>query len=258
MVWKLSRIVYVVLIVALLASCTSDGSSEPDALSAPTSKENNAEPEVYNAAPDVSNFISGEVTVIFDYQKQLGAWSNQFAIWIEDMDGQLVKTLYATAFTATGGYAYRQDSIALWVEKSGLSSMTKAEVDAITSATPLGKFEFGFDEETGKFDEEKLLAAENLSYTWDLTDANGNAVLPGEYKFFVEGTLRQKNFVLYSGVIEIGGASTTVQADAQFTYKASSGLSPQEALTSDAVENSMIRAVTAIFVPFNSIANQYN
>jgi len=52
------------------------------------------------------------------------------------------------------------------VEKSNLASMTKAEVDAISGATP----------RTG-----------TQSYTWDLTDANGDMVLPGEYRFVVEG-----------------------------------------------------------------------
>ncbi|MCL2496076.1 MAG: hypothetical protein FWF04_01495, partial [Clostridiales bacterium] len=83
-----------------------------------------------------------------------------------------------------------------------------------------------------------------LSYAWDLSDINGVAVAPGEYKFFVEGTLRWKNRVLYSGVIAISDHPATVIAGAEFTYEATDR---QAALAEDAPENSMIGAVTAIF-----------
>lgn len=46
----------------------------------------------------------GTLTVTFDFEKQSGYASNQFAVWIEDVDGNLINTLYATRFTATGGY----------------------------------------------------------------------------------------------------------------------------------------------------------
>ena len=72
---------------------------------------------------------------------------------------------------------------------------------------------------------------------------NGNYF---EDKFFVEGTLRWKNYVLYSSVIAIGDASVTVEADAEFIYEASDRYA---ALTSESPENSMIGLVTASFVP---------
>ena len=81
----------------------------------------------------------GVLTVTFDYEKQSGHASNQFAVWIEDMEGSLIKTLYATKFTAGGGYKNRPDSISLWVEKSGLASMPKAELDAVTGSPPCPK-----------------------------------------------------------------------------------------------------------------------
>jgi len=173
---------------------------------------------------DVST-SSGEVIISFDYERQSGSASNQFAVWIEDMDGQLVKTLYATRWTAKGGYQNRPDSIALWVEKSNLASMSKSEVDAISGATP---------------------KAGTLSYIWDLTDANGETALPGEYVFAVEGTLRWKNYVLYTGVIEISDVPVTAQAEAAFSFESSDRYA---ALTTDSPENRMIGAVTAQFVP---------
>ena len=175
--------------------------------------------------PDTPTSISGEVIISFDYERISGSASNQWAVWIEDMGGNLIRTLYATAWTADVGYTTRPDSIALWIEKSDRASMTDAEVDAISGATP---------------------RAGTQSYTWDLTDANGDTVDPGEYRFVVEGTLRWKNYVLYSGTIGISDAPMTVQADADYIYEASDRYA---ALTSESPENAMIRAVTASFVP---------
>ena len=176
-----------------------------------------------NAEPPIPK--SGELTIIFDYEKQSGHASNQFAVWIEDMDGNLIKTLYATKFTAHGGYKNRPDSLSLWVENSGLASMPKADVDAVSGATP---------------------KAGALSYAWDLTDQSGGAVTSGEYKFFVEGSLRWKNRVLYSGVVDVSGSAATVQGNAEYIYEGSDG---QPALSEDAVENGMIGAVTAVWEP---------
>jgi hypothetical protein len=95
-----------------------------------------------------------------------------------------------------------------------------SDVDAVTGATPDGG---------------------TLSYTWDLSDAYGGAVPPGAYGFFVEGSLRWKNRVLFSGVVEVGGAPITVKAGAEYFYEASDG---QSALSDDSQENAMIGEVT--------------
>jgi hypothetical protein len=124
-----------------------------------------------------------------------------------------------------GGYKTRPDSIALWVEKSDIASMPDYYVDAVSGATP---------------------KAGTQSYSWNLKDINGETISHGEYKFFVEGTLRWKNYVLYSGIITIGDTPATVTAEVDFIYEASDR---QAALTSDSPENSMIGAVTASFIP---------
>jgi len=56
---------------------------------------------------------------------------------------------------------------------------------------------------------------------------------------FVEGTLRWKNYALYSGVIEIGETPATVQAGSEYIYEVSGN---QPALTSESSENNMIGA----------------
>jgi len=100
-------------------------------------------------------------------------------------------------------------------------------VDAISGATP----------KTGE-----------ITFVWNLTDIDGNTVPPGEYRIFIEGTLRWKNYVLYSGVIEIGDSPSNVQADAEYVY---AGSGNQSALTSDSPENTMIGAVTISYIPDN-------
>jgi len=168
---------------------------------------------------------TGEVIISFDYTRQSGPASNQHAIWIEDMDGNIVKTLFASRWTADGGFSTRPDSIALWAGRAGLADLSKSEVDAFSGATP----------RTGA-----------QSYTWDLTDSNGETVLQGDYMIFVEGTLRWKNFVLFSGIITIGDTPITIHPDPVFYFE---GSDRYAALTADSVENNMIGAVTVEFKP---------
>ena len=108
-----------------------------------------------------------QLVISFDFQRG-GIASSQYAIWIEDEEGKLIRTLYATSFTVKGGYKYRRDAIPFWVRKACLEKMTETQVDAITGATPYN----------GK-----------LTYIWDGTDQNGIQVPKGKYHFFIEGTL---------------------------------------------------------------------
>jgi len=175
-----------------------------------------AEPTV-PAEPPGTTPGPGTVTITFDFEKQSGHASNQFAVWIGDMDGGLVKTLYATKFTAAGGYKNRPDSLAVWVSRA----LGKTDFDAVAGATP---------------------KAGAVSYTWDLTDEDGNTVPAGRYKFLVEGTLRWKNSVQYTGEIDVGGADAYAQASPVFVFE---GTQSQPALGTDAPERGMISNVTA-------------
>ncbi|MCL2121786.1 MAG: DUF2271 domain-containing protein [Clostridiales bacterium] len=214
---------------------STDGTSSEGASSEGSAAGLATEPSVAPAADDQSSGdsdesvsadpFSGEVVISFDYVGQSGSASNQVAVWIEDMNGAYVQTVYVTRWTADGGFKTRPDSLFLWVEKSGVVSMPSYYVDAVSGATP----------KTGE-----------VTCVWNLMDINGNRVPPGEYQFFVEGTLRWKNYVLYSGVIEIGDAPTTVEADAAYVY---AGSGNQPALTGDSPENAMIGPVTCSYLP---------
>lgn len=162
------------------------------------------------------------VAVSFDFTRQDGYATNQFAVWIEDANGVLVKTLFVTSFTAKGGFEKRPDAIPVWVERADVSAGVP---DGISGATP----------KTG-----------SLRYVWDMTDQSGARVADGTYKFFVEGTLRWANQVLYSGEIVLDGNATTAGATVAYTYAASDD---QAALNTESPENTMISSVTAEYIP---------
>jgi hypothetical protein len=132
---------------------------------------------------DVTAQSSAAVELTFFFTRQNGSASNQYAVWIEDAQGNHVKTLYATRYTANGGWQRRASSIPIWVKQSGLSSMDKAQIDSLTGATP----------RTGA-----------LTYRWDGTDSRNRALPSGNYVIYLEGTLRWENQVLYYAPFRLG------------------------------------------------------
>jgi len=133
--------------------------------------------------------------VSFSFTRQSGAASNQFAVWVENAQGQYVKTLYATRWTANGGWQRRPTSIPIWVNRAALAEMPQAQVDAVSGATG----------QTG-----------NRVFAWDGTDRNGNPVPPGNYVVYVEGTLRWENQVLFRAPITIGQGAAAAEVSTSF------------------------------------------
>jgi len=134
--------------------------------------------------------------ITFSFTRQSGSASNQFAVWIENSQGQHVKTIYATRYTANGGYQRRASSIPVWVRQSGLSSLSKPQVDALTGATPRNG---------------------TLTYTWDGTDSRGASVPAGNYVIILEGTLRWENQVLYRAPIRLGQGPAVPEVSVEYT-----------------------------------------
>ncbi|MDR2589271.1 MAG: DUF2271 domain-containing protein [Spirochaetales bacterium] len=143
----------------------------------------------------------GSVDISFSYARQQGPGSNQFAVWVEDAEGRYIKTLYATRFTARGGWERRPESIRQWVKKSALSSLSASEVDAFTSATPREGAQ---------------------RFRWDGTDSRGKAVPAGNYVIYIEGSLRGESRVVYSALLRLGEASGDVEVKAQYHGSAGS------------------------------------
>ena len=158
---------------------------------------------------------NGTVQISFPFVRQDRIASNQFAVWIEDMDGTFVKTLFATQFVASGGYEQRPEAIPDWVERSGLNNGTASGIDAVTGATP----------DTG-----------TLQFSWDCTDSEGNPLPEGEYRFLVEAAVSWDSRVVYEGTIGIGGAEHLAAASAEGSGEAAEG-------------QNMIGDVTAAYTP---------
>ena len=131
----------------------------------------------------------------FSFTRQKGMSSNQFAVWVENSQGNLVKTLYATRYTANGGWKKRENSIPLWVKQSGLAGMTKTQIDSITGATP----------KTG-----------TLVYRWDGTDSKNAALPSGDYVICLEATLRGDNQVRYRAPIRLGQGQASPAVNVEY------------------------------------------
>ena len=124
------------------------------------------------------------VELSFNYQKQSGAGSNQWAVWIENAEGKVVRTLTVTSFTSKGrggrrGYTFRPTCVPTWVKNAKAEEMTDEQIDAVTGATPS---QSGIQ-----------------TYTWDFKDADGKEVPAGDYKICFEATLYFNSILLYSG-----------------------------------------------------------
>ncbi|MCC8199443.1 MAG: DUF2271 domain-containing protein [Tannerellaceae bacterium] len=158
---------------------------------------------------------TGKVEISVSYERQEGRGSNQYAVWIEDLNGNLVKTLYVTRFTAKGGYVERPDCTPVWREKAHAPALTEAQVDAITAPTP----------QTGV-----------QVYTWDGTNLNGEPVEKGNYTFVVEANLLGASRVIFTGEVALGTESTVSPA-------------PQYTTPEESANKNMITAVTARVIP---------
>ena len=80
--------------------------------------------------------VSG-VQIEFDYNRMSTMASNQMALWVEDAEGTIVRTIFATNFTAgRRGYAFRDGALNHWVAAANPNELTDGELDAISSATP--------------------------------------------------------------------------------------------------------------------------
>lgn len=187
--------VAVVLLISALCGCAdaknkiTEGSPAVSAIEAATENtfdgiESEASEEGRQAEErDLDNVISG-VSIEFDYSRMSGKASNQIALWVEDETGSLIKTLFATDFTAARrGYRSREDALRAWVLAAGPEGMSDVELDAISSATP---------------------ASGTQHFEWDLTDMDGQSVPAGKYFIKLEGTLYWSSNVLYTCMIDIG------------------------------------------------------
>ena len=145
--------------------------------------------------------------VSFNYQRQQGPGSNQYAVWIENDKGEVVKTLFVTSFTTKGrvrgneqpmrGYIKRPACVPTWVKVAKANDLSDQQLDAITGATPQ--------------------ASGTQTFTWDFTDQQGKIVQKGTYKVFVEATLFNASTITYSGTFSTQDKAGNVTLTSQLT-----------------------------------------
>ena len=159
------------------------------------------------AIPAMGQNKGKSLEVSFNYQKQAGPGSNQYAVWIENDKGDVVKTLFVTSFTTKGrargnaqpqrGYVMRPACVPTWVKASKASEKTDQQLDAVTGATPQ--------------------AGGVQTFTWNFTDQQGKAVPQGTYKVFVEATLYNNSDILYTGTFSTKSKAGNVALTSKLT-----------------------------------------
>ena len=148
-------------------------------------------------AEGVSSEGAAGIEICFIYQRGTTIASNQLAVWVEDADGAVVKTLMVTDFTAgRRGYRDRTMSLPAWVAAADPESMTDEEIDTVSGATP-GQGE--------------------LVYVWDFTNQSGGRVPEGIYTVHVEGTFYWESDVLYTAVINTTNPGNEVPVEMKRT-----------------------------------------
>ena len=148
----------------------------------------------------------GSLEISFNYTKQVGPGSNQYAVWVENAQGEVVKTLFVTEFSAKGrsrdgskpqrGYTFRTSCVPTWVQHVDANSLSDDQLDAFTGATPA---------ESGV-----------QTFTWDFTDQAGKVVPKGTYRFYVEATYSGPAVVTYSGTVEFGAPAADLPVEATY------------------------------------------
>ena len=148
-------------------------------------------------AEGTSSEDAAGIEISFAYQRGTTIASNQLAVWAEDADGTVVKTLLVTDFTAgRRGYRNRTMSLPVWVAAADPESMTDEEIDMVSGATP-GQGE--------------------LVYVWDFTNQSGERVPDGIYMVHVEGTFYWESDVLYTAVIGITNPGNEIPVEMERT-----------------------------------------
>ena len=123
------------------------------------------------------NIQKNTISISFDFSKKLRLASNQFAVWVENENGMLVKNLFVTDFTAGKGWEKRPESLPSWRK-----AVKDADIDGISSATP----------KSGK-----------IQLQWDIKNENGEPVEKGIYKIFIEANIKWENTVLFTCEIKV-------------------------------------------------------
>jgi hypothetical protein len=106
------------------------------------------------------------------------------AMWLEDLEGRLVKTLYVSQELSAN--EYKMGNVCPdWVKKSQWEKAVKSEVDAVTAPTP------------------------NVGSEAKVFDLGALGVRPGDYEFKFQMHVLEDHNVLFRAKVTVGGPNQT-------------------------------------------------
>lgn len=136
------------------------------------------------------NITPGTLSVSF-YLNEL--WdptpTRQTVIWLEDTDGNFVRSLFVSAWLAYGGYSHTE-VCPLWNAKADWGNVDKEEFDAVAQATP----DWG-------------------ATTIETFSLDSLEVEVGEYLCRIETHIKDEYNISYTGTIEVAKENNTVSPE---------------------------------------------
>ncbi|MDD4636892.1 MAG: DUF2271 domain-containing protein [Bacteroidales bacterium] len=143
----------------------------------------------YASAESADN--TKQLTIQYNVTNFKARNGNQIAVWIEDESGKVVRSLYASRWTAKGGFKKDPVSLDEWAKKADWGNAKKEEVDAVSGATQ---------------------KAGPVTLTWDGKDKNGESVANGKYLVRMQGNIKDDKMMFAQGEVTLGGKNQKVKA----------------------------------------------
>ncbi len=141
----------------------------------------------------------GHLTVAYTFSMLPRIASNQFAVWIEDSNGNYVRTLFVTNFVSRkAGWKTRPQAVPTWTKAATIAKLSQTEIDSISGATP---------------------ANGRRSIVWDLRDFVGKVVPPGSYRYLLEANISWEKRVLWTGTIAIDNGRRSSRATPTYSTR---------------------------------------
>lgn len=130
------------------------------------------------------------VTISFDFARQNQPNGDQFALWVENDRGQVMKQLFVTKDATTVQGKQDLNTLPLWAGKVR-NHTPQAVIDATAGTTP----------ENGP-----------VRYYWDLTNKKGQPVPDGTYTVYIAATQSKNEQLNWRSLVTVKNGQATVAA----------------------------------------------
>lgn len=136
--------------------------------------------------------VAGKLQISYLVSSSVDA-SRFTAVWLENENSELVKTLFVSTELAQGAFTVEGEICPDWSKKSHWEKASQAEVDAVSGPTP---------------------TAGSGSFTFDLKKLG---ILPGVYVVCMEVHIHDNYNILYKGTIRVGQEPAEAQVEAFYS-----------------------------------------